>query len=192
MTLQALLDTFQECLSPDQVSRMTAAARTIRDLLVVLLPSRTGMSSSELIAIEIQDVDFRNRVLLVRGRVIKSNGVVVEKQRIVPLDLNTVRSINKYLEWRKQFSYTGELLFPISRQRLHQIYHTLAARAGIRKNEDIHHLLRNFFITQSIRGNMDIETLSKILGYIPRGTSLTNFPVAELRCQYDKVWDLPD
>ena len=60
----------------------------------------------------------------------KRDGKVVERRRVVPIDQGTLDMVKEYLEWRKQFPYKGDLLFPITRQRVDQIYLEAGKKSG--------------------------------------------------------------
>jgi len=108
--------------------------------------------------------------------------------------------VKEYLEWRKQFPYKGDLLFPITRQRVDQIYWKLGRRVGIKEIGDpavsqhrkLHpHHLRHSFAIHCIKRGMTIERLQKILGHhSPTTTSVyLQYSVADLHEDYDRVWE---
>ena len=188
-------------LEPEQVKRLIAVAKTLRDILLVLIPWRTGIRVGELIGIRVPDVDFENRALLIKVQKIrKRDGKAIERRRIIPVDRGTLDIIKRYLEWRKQFPYKGDLLFPISRQRVNQIYWKLGRRAGITKVGDpavskhtkLHpHNLRHSFSIHCVKHGMSIERLQKILGHqSPTTTSVyLQLSVADLHEDYDRIWE---
>ena len=188
-------------LEPQQVKRLIAVAKNLRDILLVLILWRTGIRVGELIQIRVPDVDFENRAILIKvQKMRKRDGKAVERRRIVPVDQGTLNMIKEYLEWRKQFPYKGDLLFPISRQRVNQIFWKLGRRAGIQEIGDpaisrhrkLHpHVLRHSFAIHCVKRGMSIERLQKILGHqSPTTTSVyLQYSVADLHEDYDKVWE---
>jgi len=189
-------------LEPEQVEKViVAAGKNRRDALLVRIPSRSGIRVSELIGIRIQDIDFANRAIVIKvQKQRKRNGKVVERRRVVPIDQGTLDMVREYLEWRKQFPYKGDLLFPITRQRVDQIYWKLGRRAGIKEIGDpavsqhrkFHpHVLRHSFAIHCIKRGMSIERLQKILGHqSPITTSVyLQYSVKDLHQDYDKVWE---
>lgn len=187
-------------LEPEQVERLTAAASNPRDALLVRIPWRTGIRVSELIGIKVSDIDFESRAILIKiQKQRKGDGKTVERRRLVPIDEGSLDMVRKYLEWRKQFRYKGDLLFPITRQRVDQIYWRLGRRAGITKVGDpavskhtkVHpHILRHSFSIHCVKHGMSIERLQKILGHqSPTTTSVyLQYSVADLHEDYDRVW----
>jgi integrase len=188
-------------LEPRQIVMLIQAATNPRDALLVRIPWRTGIRVSELIGIRIQDIDFDNRAVVIKvQKMRKEDGKVIERKRVVPVDEGTLDTITGYLQWREQFPYKGDLLFPISRQRVNQIFWKLGRRAGITKIGDsavskhtkFHpHLLRHSFSIHCIKHGMSIDRLQKILGYqAPATTSIClQYSLKDLHQDYDRAWE---
>ena len=188
-------------LEPEQVERVLATATSLRDALLVRIPWRTGIRVSELIGIRVQDIDFEGRAILIKiQKQRKRDGKTVERRRLVPIDRDTLGMVREYLKWRAQFPYKGDLLFPISRQRVDQVYWKLGRRAGIKeigdpavsKHRKLHpHVLRHSFAIHCVKHGMSIERLQKILGHSsPTTTSVyLQYSLKDLHEDYDKVWE---
>lgn len=188
-------------LEPEQVERVLATATSPRDALLVRIPWRTGIRVSELIGIRVQDIDFEGRAILIKiQKQRKRDGKTVERRRLVPIDRDTLGMVRGYLKWRAQFPYKGDLLFPISRQRVDQVYWKLGRRAGIKeigdpavsKHRKLHpHVLRHSFAIHCVKHGMSIERLQKILGHSsPTTTSVyLQYSLKDLHEDYDKVWE---
>jgi len=187
-------------LEPEQVERLIAVAANPRDALLVRIPWRTGTRVSELIGIRVQDIDSENRAIVIKvQKMRKKDGKVKELRRVVPIDQGTLDMVEEYLKWRKQFPYKGDSLFPITRQRVDQIFWKLGRKAGIKEVGDpavsrhrkLHpHHLRHSFAIHCIKRGMSIERLQKILGHqSPTTTSVyLQYSLADLHEDYDKVW----
>ena len=188
-------------LSPEEVEKVLVAATNPRDELLVRVPWRTGVRVSELIGIRVPDIDYENKAVTIKvQKMRKRDGKVVERRRVVPIDQGTLDMVRQYLEWRAVFPYRGDLLFPITRQRVDQIYWKLGRRAGIKEIGDpavsrrrkLHpHHLRHSFAIHCIKRGMSIERLQKILGHqSPTTTSVyLQYSVADLHEDYDRVWE---
>jgi integrase/recombinase XerC len=188
-------------LEPEQVEKLIAVATNPRDALLVRVAWRTGIRVSELIGIRVQDIDFDNRAIVIKvQKMRKRDGKAIERRRVVPIDKATLDIITGYLEWRKQFPYKGDLLFPITRQRVNQIFWKLGRRAKIReigdpavsKHRKLHpHHMRHSFAIHCIKRGMSIDRLQKILGHqSPTTTSVyLQYSLADLHEDYDKVWE---
>ena len=185
----------------EQVERLIAVATNLRDKLLVRLPWRTGARVSEFIGIKESDIDFENRAIVIKvQKMRKRDGKTVERRRVIPVDQGTLNMVKEYLEWRKQFPYKGDLLFPITRQRVNQIYWKLGRGAGIKEIGDpvvsqhrkFHpHVLRHSFAIHCVKRGMTIERLQKILGHSsPTTTSVyLQYSLKDLHEDYDKVWE---
>jgi integrase/recombinase XerD len=187
-------------LEPEQIEQLIVAAPNPRDALLVRLLWRTGIRVSELIGIRIQDIDFGNRAIVIKvQKMRKRDGKAVERRRVVPVDEGSLVMVREYLEWRQSFPYKGDLLFPISRQRVNQLFWRLGRRAGITMVGDptisqhtkLHpYVLRHSFAIHCIKRGMSVERLQKILGHqSPVTTSVyLQFSLGDLREDYDRVW----
>jgi len=200
MTQVSPIKDLKAYLSPEQVERLIAAAVNPRDALLVRVAWRTGVRVSELIGIKESDIDFEGRAILIKiQKQRKRDGKTVERRRLVPIDQGTLDMVREYLRWRAVFPYKGDLLFPITRQRVDQIFWKLARKAGIKeigdpaisKHRKVHpHLLRHSFAIFCVKHGMSIERLQKILGHSsPTTTSVyLQFSAADLHEDYDKIW----
>ena len=189
-------------LSPEQVERLIAVATNPRDVLLIRIPWRTGIRVGELIRLRIPDIDFDSRAIVIKGEKQrrKRDKKPIEKPRMVPIDRGTLDMVREYLQWRKQFSYKGDLLFPITRQRVCQIFWKVGKKAGITeigdpaisKHRKLHpHVLRHSFSIQCVKKGMSIDRLQKILGHAsPTTTSVyLQWSSADLHEDYDKIWE---
>jgi integrase/recombinase XerD len=201
MALVTPIKDLKAYLDPEQVEKLISVAPHIRDKLLVRIPWRTGIRVSELIGLRIPDIDFQNRAItIIVQKQRRKDGKVVERRRVVPIDRGTLDMIQEYLEWSKEAPYKGDLLFPITRQRVNQIFWMLGKKAGIkeigdpaisqRRNLHPHHL-RHSFAVRSVKKGMDIMSLQKILGHQSINTTMAylQFSVADLHEGYDEVWE---
>lgn len=187
-------------LEPEQVKQLVVAATNLRDRVMVRMLWRTGIRVSELISIKASNIDFNNRAIAIKvQKMRKKDGKPIERRRVVPIDQGTLAMVSEYLEWRKQFPYKGDSLFPITRQRVDQIFWKLGRRAGIGELGDpavsqrrkLHpHHLRHSFAIHCIKRGMKVERLQKILGHqSPTTTSVyLQYSVKDLHEDYDRVW----
>jgi len=200
MTQVTAIRDLKAYLSPKQVEQLIAVATNLRDVLLIRIPYRTGIRVSQLLALRISDIDFDSRVLVIKVQKMRKNGKAIEKRRMIPVDRGTLDMVREYLQWRKQFPYKGDLLFPITRQRVGQIFWKLGRKAGITeigdpaisKHRNLHpHVLRHSFAIQCVKKGMSIERLQKILGHAsPTTTSIyLQWSSTDLHEDYDKIWE---
>ena len=183
-----------------QVKRLIAAAFNIRDRLLVRIIWRTGIGANELLNILTGNIDYERRAIAIKSpNKDDSCNEMTSEGRFVPIDKGTLDMIVEYLEWRRQFNYKGDLLFPISRQRLSQIIERLGRKARLTvigqsdlmtRSRICPSIIRNSFAVHCIRRGMSLEALQKILGHrSSKTTSLyLKYLFNETHDDYDRVW----
>jgi integrase/recombinase XerD len=124
---------FRGYLKPEEIEKMLDNTKNPRDYLIMRLLWRTGMRVSELVNMEVNWIDFDERMLNILG---KGN-----KWRRVPIDRDSVMLFQNYL---KNKNIKAGRCFDITRQRVFQIIKTIAKNVGIEK--PIHpHTLRHSY-----------------------------------------------
>ena len=203
----------------EQVHKFIAAASNPRDKAFISTLGNTGMRISEAIQLKESDIDFKRGTLTIVhlkerlklkcpncgailgkrhifcpecgnkvGRAIREK-VEQRRQRMIPIDHNTLRLIKEYLRWRRQFPYRGSLVFPFTRQRGWQLVERIGRRAGI---AGLHpHSLRHFLATTWVTRGLDVKKLQVLLGHASIATTMeyvdSNFE--QLRSEYEKLWE---
>ena len=205
-------------LEPEQVERLIAVATNPRDRAFIALLARTGIRISEAIELKTSDIDFERGVLTIvhlkeksklkcphcgeslgkRHLFCPSCGNKVDKairekveqrrQRMIPVDHNTLGLIDEYLQRRRKFPYRGSLVFPFSRQRGWQLVEKLGRHVGIR---GLHpHSLRHLLATTWVSKGLNVKKLQVLLGHASIATTMeyvdSNFE--QLRSEYEKLW----
>jgi site-specific recombinase XerD len=140
-----------------------------RYYLIIRLLYSTMARVSELCNIKIRDVDFNKGYIRLRG---KGN-----KERIVPVDPNTLKAFNEYL--LNRFSYDPEdyLIVNTRNQKLNprvvqQDIKTIKEKCGFRDAKIITpHVFRHTGATHLRRSGMDISELQDILGHSSPNTT---------------------
>ncbi|MBR4178392.1 MAG: tyrosine recombinase [Bacilli bacterium] len=127
----------------------------------------TGLRASELINLDIMNVDTANMVINVYGK--------GSKERIVPLSKLAVNYLNIYLNVYREKLFVKnqkptEALFlnnhgnRITRQGLYKMIGETAKKQGINK-EITPHVLRHSFATHMIECGADIRSVQELLGH---------------------------
>lgn len=144
-----------------------------RDLAIFMLFLTCGLRLSELVGINIKNIDFKSRSLKVIG---KGN-----KERIVFLNEVCIDAINNYLEVRpmdmlkaddKDALFISSKFTRISPRSVELIAKKYFELAGIDTNVYTPHKLRHTAATIMYRdGNVDIRTLQELLGHASLSTT---------------------
>jgi integrase/recombinase XerC len=158
--IEELLDGF-----PD-----TAAGR--RDRAAVELLYAAGLRVSELVALDLADVDLGQRIVRVRGK--------GRKERLVPFGRPASRAIQQYLPeraaWRRGSVDNDDPLFVNQRGgRLSDRSVRRQLDRAVRRTADLNHLhphaLRHAFATHLLEAGMDLRAIQELLGHSSLATT---------------------
>jgi integrase/recombinase XerD len=198
--------------------RLIDAAKNPRDKSFVGVLAKGAIRISESVQLEATDIDFKRATLRILhlkervklkcpdcggilgkrhlfcpgcgNRVDESIREKVEhcRQRVIPLDHHTLRLLDEYLRWRRQFRYRGPLVFPFTRQRGWQLIRKIGRRAGI---EGLHpHSLRHLLATVWVAKGLDVKKLQILLGHASIATTMeyVDSSLEQLRSECEKLW----
>ncbi len=203
--------------------RLIDAGNNPRDKAFVSTLGKTGMRISEAIQLKVTDIEFERGILTIVhlkervklkcpncgellgkrhffcpgcgekvGQAIREK-VEQRRQRVIPVDVDTLRLLDEYLKWRRKFPYRGPLVFPFTRQRGWQLIEKLGRRVGIK---GLHpHSLRHLLATTWVSKGLDVKKLQVLYGHSSIATTMeyvdSNFE--QLRSEYEKLWEIkPD
>lgn len=131
----------------------------IRDQVIVELLYGSGLRVSELVGLDITDVDDYSSLIRVRGK--------GRKERIVPLTDPAKEAIKAYLN--KRHDQEKALLLNYKDTRLtsrsvRRILEKLEKKANL--NQHVHpHMLRHTFATHLLDGGADLRSVQELLGH---------------------------
>ena len=132
----------------------------LRNYCICALMLDSGLRMDEVSTLDLSLLHLPEGYAIVNG---KGN-----KQRVVPLGLNTRKALLRYLNRRPGCASTGRVflksdLQPISDSTIKQMFHKLKKRVGIPRIRA--HLLRHTFATRYLENGGDIYALQQILGH---------------------------
>lgn len=135
-----------------------------RNKAIIEMLYSCGLRVSELTALRLGDILWKEGVVKVTG---KGN-----KQRFVPISPEAIRQLRLYLKCRPQFATheSGDTLFlnhkgtGLSRMSILNFVKRAAADASITKNISPH-TLRHSFATHLLEGGADIRQVQELLGH---------------------------
>ncbi|MGW6118172.1 site-specific tyrosine recombinase XerD [Nocardia sp. NPDC055165] len=162
----------------DQVLRLLESAggepdgsdggpRGLRDRALLELLYSTGARISEMVGLDVDDIDAEQRCVVLHGK----GG----KQRLVPIGRPALAAVDAYLvRGRPALAASGKgsggALFlnarggRLSRQSAWQVLQTAAERAGIGVTVSPH-TLRHSFATHLLDGGADVRVVQELLGH---------------------------
>jgi integrase/recombinase XerD len=176
-------------LSPDEVARLFAAVSQPRDLLLLQTAYAAGLRVSEVVRLQVGDVDSQRMLLHVR----RSKG---RKDRLVPLSAVLLERLRDH--WRRYRPRTW--LFPgqtpaghLSIGHVQRLCQRAVRAAGIAKKASMH-TLRHSYATHLLEGGTDLATLQKLLGHNQLSTTVryTHVEQSHLQRAGSPLDTLPD
>lgn len=157
----------------------------VRDVALLELMYGCGIRVSELVGINLEDIDLRGGWLRVRG---KGN-----KERQVPVGERAVEAVNAYIESRK-VAPSERALFLNSRgarlgdrqvRRLVKLYAILVAG-----DSTVHpHSFRHAYATHLLSDGADLRSIQELLGHARLSTTqkYTQVSLKDLQAVYDRA-----
>jgi integrase/recombinase XerC len=134
----------------------------IRDRTIVEFLYLTGMRRSELISLRDEDVDLTSGQVKVMGK----RG----KQRVIPLASTFIKSLEQYLDSRRQEGLAGEWFFVTTRgNKMYDkgVYNIvrryLSMVTTVEKRSP--HVLRHTFATHMLNHGADLNSIKELLGH---------------------------
>lgn len=164
--------TLVEPLSPDQVRAFFGELTRYRDLAIAHLMLLCGLRSCEVMRLEMADVGFRDRKLLIRGK----GG----RERVIPLPETLEQALRQYIAFERPSCGNQALLFvvlqgprrgaPMTASGLRSLFRhrrqlALLACANA-------HRFRHTFGTDMARAGVRLPVLQKMMGHADAKTTL--------------------
>ena len=164
-----------DCLSVEEVERLLDApdidkVDEIRDKAMLETMYSSGLRVSEIISLEVKNVNLNRGIIQVFGK--------GAKERKVPLGDYAIEYINKYITSvrNKNPGKNSKYLFlskygePITRQYFFKMIRKYALIAGIDRPISPH-ILRHSFATHLLENNADLRAVQEMLGHTNIGTT---------------------
>ena len=148
----------------DTISLLRASTKNKRDLAIIELLYATGLRASELISLQMNDVNIEAGFVKCLGK--------GEKERIVPVGQVALKALSEYLEERPKLlrKESENTLFidrngtALSRQALWDLIKKYVKKSGIRGKTSTH-TLRHSFATHLLEHGADLRTVQEMLGH---------------------------
>lgn len=163
----------EKSLSKDEVSKIISAITLnsisssfifSRDLLIASIFLYTGIRKGELLALKIQDVDFENRIIFIKGVTSKS-----KKNRSIPLHFSLLYHLKSYfIERKKHHSNSDSLIIskvkgtPLTQFGLKHWVQKYSNLSGVKFHL---HRFRHTFACNLVKENADIISIMNVMGH---------------------------
>jgi len=165
-------------LTKEEIKNLLDVFDTKKSKLMISLMYACGMRVSELVNLQIKDMDFNEKI----GYVRQAKG---KKDRIFNIPTFLLKDFEEQVVQQKkkqqEFLFTGPK-GKLSSRNLQKIVSNSAKRAGIKK--DVHcHTLRHSFATHLLENGVDIRKIQELLGHSDLSTTqiYTHISTEELK-----------
>ena len=158
----------------------------MRERLVIQLFYETGIRLSELVGLNVEDVDFGRKSIKVTG---KRN-----KQRVIPVGDGLMESLKGYMAMKDEMFNGVQSLFVTDKgQRVYPgwvyrlVRKNLSAVVTLKKRSP--HVLRHTFATAMLNGDAELEAVKELMGHESVSTTqiYTHTTFEELKKAYNKA-----
>jgi site-specific recombinase XerD len=170
--------TLPSVLAPSEVSLLLDAATPGRNRLLFQIAYGCGLRISELVSLQVSDIDSARMVIHVHH----GKGAV---DRLVPLAPRLLQELRAY--WRAHRPATW--LFPGRKPGRHitgnvigRSFHTLVRQVGLHKRCSLH-TLRHSYATHLLEAGVDLPTLKTLLGHASLNSTALYLHVSSQRLQ---------
>jgi integrase/recombinase XerD len=146
-------------LSPEEVMQFLDTAKQVRDRSLLDVCYTCGLRVSELVSLQVSDIDSRRMVIRVLGK--------GQKERLVPISPRLLQVLRTYwLRYRpKSWLFPGvDLDKRLTENTVRRLCDQGAERARLRKRITPH-TLRHSFATHLLEAGVDLLTVQALLGH---------------------------
>ena len=155
----------------------------LRDRAILETFYSSGLRISELVGLDLPDVDFISGILKIRGK--------GKKERIVPIGESALKTIRGYLEKRKKQTdavFLNNNSRRITTRGVRDIVVKYLRLAGIKPGVSAH-TFRHSFATHLLNRGADLRTVQELLGHANLSTTqiYLHLTTEKLKSVYDKA-----
>ena len=155
----------------------------LRDRAIVETFYSTGMRVSELVRLNLDDIDFIGGVVKVKGK--------GKKERMVPIGEHALLAIKEYIQKRKKKSeevFLNNRGKRITDRGVRGVVAKYIRMASLRQGVSVH-TLRHSFATHLLNRGADLRSVQELLGHANLSTTqiYTHLTTERLKSVYDKA-----
>ncbi len=154
--------TLPRAIEPDDVQRLLRKRFTPRDKCMILMLLRSGIRIGELLALKLQDINFKERTVIVREGAKTGNG------RVVYISDDAYKALRKWIKVRnsqKEYLFYSRCGVSMSYGTARSSFVRCLRKASlVRKNYTLH-CLRHTFASELLSAGMPLESLQILMGH---------------------------
>jgi site-specific recombinase XerD len=175
-------------LKPIEVDKFMAHLLRYRDVAIVLTMMTCGLRSLEVISLRLEDIDFHQCQMRVRGK--------GRKERIVPLCFQIMKAFEKYLTMERP-KHSVDNFFVVlrgeasgkklNRESFRAFFRYHRNKSGVKKARP--HEFRHLFASDLARAGVSVAVIQELLGHAELKTSqiYIDLFIDDVRAEYDKA-----
>lgn len=160
-----------------------------RDSAIAELLFSSGLRVSELVGLDLKDLNYETKEIRVLGK--------GSKYRIVPVGEKALDKISNYLKVRDEFKPSEDALFlnkygrRLTTRAVEQNLDKLSVKAGVQTHLNPHKL-RHSFATELLQGGADLRSVQEMLGHASLAATqvYTHLDFEHLKSVYNKAHPL--
>ncbi len=161
----------------------------LRDSAIAELLFSSGLRVSELVGLDLKDLNHETKEVRVLGK--------GSKYRIVPVGQRAIDKITNYLKVRDEFKPSEDALFlnkygrRLTTRAVEQNLEKLSIKAGVQTHLNPHKL-RHSFATELLQGGADLRSVQEMLGHASLAATqiYTHLDFEHLKSVYNKAHPL--
>ena len=161
-------------LNKSELKKLFIAPKSLKHRIVLTLIYSAGLRSSELINLQIDDIDFERRTIHIHSGKNK-------KDRIIPLSSYIAYGLCKYIELYEpqKYLFNGKIIGEqYSKKGLSWILQHGLKQSNISKKVNLHSL-RHCYATHLLEQGVDIITVKNLLGHSKVETTMIYLQIAQ-------------
>ena len=155
-----------DILSGHEISRLLEEIKNVKHRAMVMGAYASGLRVSELVGLQVRDIDSKRMMIHIRG----GKG---KKDRMVPLSVIFLTTLREYYRQYKPviFLFEGSKGQAYSARSVQKILQKAKDRSKILKKGSVH-MLRHSYATHLLEGGTDIRYIQELLGHNSVGTTM--------------------
>jgi tyrosine recombinase XerC len=175
-------------LTEDEMIQLVEAPKLLksadrRDRAIMETLYSTGMRVSELVGLDVTDVDFIGNIVKVKGK--------GRKERLVPIGETAIEALKDYLDQRKFSSravFLNKNKTRLTARSVGNIINKHILATSLRMSVSPH-VLRHSFATHLLNRGADLRSVQELLGHVNLSTTqiYTHVTTERLKSIYDKA-----